>query len=410
MAWIANQIASIQIESGQADAAAHTLEGADQIFPGYPYTIENLARVRLTQNRVSDAVQLWMQATQIDKDPHILYELARAQEASGQAQNAHATYAQFENLASASETATDTSTLDLILMYAGNTASAASAKKLAQQLIATRQDVWTLDAYAWALYASARYQDADAAVRKAIAVGIQSAQIFDHAGHIEQKLGHAADAARYFGLALQANPASEYALDARKSVGPTDVAGMGEPPISPVSAPVPVSTADLLRDSTPDTNTSNHNTANANASSNAPANVFAPVPESLLTPRPTGTERMIHSAQTMVARAPKDATAYAGLGAAYFQRARETADVGDYELAEQSLTKSLDLASEDFPRKRLWKPWPRSAWESIGSATRSSTPRKRCRWEPASCLLSQLSAMPMQIWASTTKPPQPTAG
>jgi tetratricopeptide (TPR) repeat protein len=36
------------------------------------------------------------------------------------------------------------------------------------------------------------------------------------------------------------------------------------------------------------------------------------------------------------------------LGAAYFQRARETADVSDYELAEQALTKSLDLASEDF--------------------------------------------------------------
>src|ERR1035438_10373919 len=60
LAWIANQIASIQIESGQADVAAHTLEGAEQIFPRYPYTIENLARVRMTQNRVSDAVQLWI--------------------------------------------------------------------------------------------------------------------------------------------------------------------------------------------------------------------------------------------------------------------------------------------------------------------------------------------------------------
>jgi tetratricopeptide (TPR) repeat protein len=347
LAWIANQIASIQIDSGQVDAAVHTLEGAEQIFPGYPYTIENLARARVAQNRVSDAVQLWMEATQIDRDPHILHELARAQEASGQAQDARASYALFENLASAPEMATDTSTLDLILMYAGNTASAASALRLAQQQIAARQDIWTLDAYAWALYANARYQDADAAARKAIAVGIQSAQIFDHAGHIEQKLGHAADAARYFGLALQTNPASEYALDADKSAGPTDVARIGAPPASATLAQVPISTTNALHDSTPDTSSINHNTANANAS-NAPATVFAPVPESLLTPRPTGTERMIDSAQTMVARAPKDAAAYAGLGAAYFQRARETADVGDYELAEQALTKSLDLVSGDF--------------------------------------------------------------
>jgi tetratricopeptide (TPR) repeat protein len=346
LAWIANQIASIQIESGQTDVAAQTLEGAEQIFPHYPYTIENLARVRMAQNRVSDAVQLWMQARGIDKDPHILYELARAQEKAGLAQDAHATYAQFESLASALETATDDSKLDLILLYAGNTASAHNALTLAQQEIATRQDVWTLDAYAWALYARARYQDADTAVQKAIAVGIQSPQVFDHAGHIAQKLGRAADASRFYGLALQANPSSEYALDARKSVGTTDVAGIGEHPVSPVPAPVPVST-DLPRYSIPDTNTTKRNRINSDPSSDTPAAVFSPFPENLLSPRTTGTERLIHSAQTLVARAPNDATAYAGLGAAYFQHARETADVSDYELAEQSLTKSLDLASED---------------------------------------------------------------
>jgi tetratricopeptide (TPR) repeat protein len=348
LAWIANQIASIQIESGQADVAARTLEGAEQIFPRYPYTIENLARVRMAQNRVGDAVQLWMQAARIDKDPHILYELAKAQEGLGQAQDAHATYAQFENLTSSPETATEASMLDLILTYAGNAARAPNALKLAQQEIAARQDVWTLDAYAWALFANTRYQEADTSVQKAIAVGIQSAQIFDHAGHIAQKLGHAADASRYFALALQANPSSEYARDARKSVGSTDVTGVGESAASPLPEQLPMSTADPLRDSTPDTNTSNQNAAIANASSDTPATVFAPVPLNLLTPRPTGSERMINSAQTLVARAPKDATAFAGLGAAYFQRARETADVSDYELAERSLTKSLDLASEDF--------------------------------------------------------------
>lgn len=89
MAWIANQIASTQIQSGQADVAVHTLDGADQTFPRYPYTIENVARVRMAQDRISDAIQLWIQAAQIDKDPHILYELARAQEAAGQVRDAH---------------------------------------------------------------------------------------------------------------------------------------------------------------------------------------------------------------------------------------------------------------------------------------------------------------------------------
>ena len=75
---------------------------------------------------------------------------------------------------------------------------------------------------------------------------------------------------------------------------------------------------------------------------------FAPIPDSLLTPRPTSTGRLIQSAQANATRNPNDAAVYAKLGAAYFQRARETGNVTDYQLAEQSLTKSLDLVSADF--------------------------------------------------------------
>ena len=91
-----------------------------------------------------------------------------------------------------------------------------------------------------------------------------------------------------------------------------------------------------------------HNAASVGAGTRANAFVFAPVPEALLTPQPTGTSHIIRSAQVTVARNPKDAAGYAGLGAAYFQRARETGDVSDYQLAEQSLTRSLDLVSVDF--------------------------------------------------------------
>ena len=62
--------------------------------------MENLARVRMGQNRASDAVLLLMEAKFIDGDPHVLYELARAHEAAGQPKEARATYAEFEKLAS----------------------------------------------------------------------------------------------------------------------------------------------------------------------------------------------------------------------------------------------------------------------------------------------------------------------
>jgi tetratricopeptide (TPR) repeat protein len=76
--------------------------------------------------------------------------------------------------------------------------------------------------------------------------------------------------------------------------------------------------------------------------------VFSPVPAGLLIPHATATERIIQNAQNRVQRNAKDPAAYSALGAAFFQRARETGDVEDFQLAEQALNKSLELESTDF--------------------------------------------------------------
>jgi tetratricopeptide (TPR) repeat protein len=348
LAWIANQIAAIQIESGQDDAAALTLERADLLFPHYLYTMENRARVRMAQDRAGDAVQLWSQAARIDRDPHVLYELAKAQAAAGQSSEARTTLAQFEELASDPASATSQSKLDLILTYAATPANAPDALRLSQEEIAERQDVWTLDAYAWALYANSRYQDAEDAVQKAIAVGIESAQIFDHAGHITLKLNHSADAAKRFKLAVQSNPASEFAGDALKAGSQVLAADEREHKASPIPAEPGLAQSALPQEAPTASDPQDRGAARAEVAKTSAVPVFAPVPETLLTPRPTETGHVIHSAQAAVARSPKDAAAYAKLGAAYFQRARETGDVSDYQLAEESLVQSLDIDSADF--------------------------------------------------------------
>lgn len=76
--------------------------------------------------------------------------------------------------------------------------------------------------------------------------------------------------------------------------------------------------------------------------------VFSPVPAGLLVPQATSTARVIQSMQNRVQQNPTDPTAYSALGAAFFQRARETGDVEDFQLAEQALNKSLDLNNADF--------------------------------------------------------------
>ena len=350
LAFIANQTASVQINSGQADAADHALEHAERLFPNYAPTEENLARVRLAEQRGTDAVGLLIKARNADANPVVVFELAKALDAAGQHTEALKTYKEFEALATSEASRTGEATLDLILIYAADASTASKALNLAQSEIGLRHDLWTEDAYARALYANGKFDDADTAVKKALATGIQNAQILDHAGHIEEKLGKHADATKLFQQAIEANPWSADAQDARTALGMSTDRPLQAAKTLQTSAGAQISASTdsvTAHDDRPQTDGDSAPIDSAN--DEHPKNLsFAPVPEALLIPAPTETEHQIKSAQASVARNPKDVEGYTGLGAAHYQRARETGDVNDFELAEQSLSKSLDLDSGDF--------------------------------------------------------------
>jgi tetratricopeptide (TPR) repeat protein len=60
------------------------------------------------------------------------------------------------------------------------------------------------------------------------------------------------------------------------------------------------------------------------------------------------TDGLILKLQASVKNAPDNFAVYDNLGAAYFQKARESGDIRYYDLAEQTLKKSLELAPADF--------------------------------------------------------------
>ena len=336
LAWIANRIAAVDLGSGQADGAAKVLARAEQIFPNDPVTQLNLARILIQQRKLPQAIALLEQRLTQEQAKHLsqsttLFLLAGAQKQASQP-SAAATFARFEESAKAESAKPWNDNTELILYEAGlpseQPADAQAALTLAERETAYRHDVGTLDAYAWALYANGKYPEADAQLQKALAVGVHSAQLDEHAGEIAQKLNKPEQASESFAAALQADPGSLYAEQARQRLG-------GRQPVTAALAPAiqdkpvaaPVATAAIpvqeLRDN-------------------------GGVPTALLIPRPTETEHMVRKMQALVAARPAEASAYSGLGAAFFQRARETGDVEDYQLAEQALTKSLSLVSSDL--------------------------------------------------------------
>jgi tetratricopeptide (TPR) repeat protein len=62
----------------------------------------------------------------------------------------------------------------------------------------------------------------------------------------------------------------------------------------------------------------------------------------------SATDRKIQTLQAQTKQAPGNYSGYDGLGSALFQKARETGDITYYDLAEQALKTSINLAPQDF--------------------------------------------------------------
>ena len=65
--------------------------------------------------------------------------------------------------------------------------------------------MYTLDAYAWALYVNGRFEEARKQIEAALAAGIRDAKLFRHAGEFELKSGDRAKAQEYLSQSAELN-------------------------------------------------------------------------------------------------------------------------------------------------------------------------------------------------------------
>ena len=196
-AWILSQMGHLRFIAGRTDDAENIFQQALVLFPGYHYALGNLAKVRIAQKRYDDAVVLLQQ--RYDAAPHAenLYDLAEALQLAGRTEDSKKAFAEFEIKSIAESSRKDNSSRELVFYYADHAHQAARALEVAKQEYAWRHDVYTLDAYAWALHVNGQDAEARKQIEIALAVGIHDAKLFAHAGEIALKLGDRANAERY---------------------------------------------------------------------------------------------------------------------------------------------------------------------------------------------------------------------
>jgi tetratricopeptide (TPR) repeat protein len=196
-AWILSQIGHLQLMSGKITEADNTLQQALSLFPGYHYALGNLAKVRIEQKRYEDAVKALEQRYGTAQHAENLYDLAEALELAGHQEQAQKAFAEFETKSRCESVRADNSNRELIFYYADHARLPAEALQVAQAEYSRRHDVFTLDAYAWALHVNGRDTEARTQIAAALAVGIRDAKMLRHAGEIALNTGDRAAAERY---------------------------------------------------------------------------------------------------------------------------------------------------------------------------------------------------------------------
>ncbi len=204
-AWCLVELGNMYFKTGRWKQAEQAYSEAIATFPASHAAYAGLGSVRAAQNRIPEAIESYTHAQSITpmvQYAGVLYDLYQA---SGKQSEASLQRDMVDVVAKLEGVANQKANRTLSLIYANQDRKLAEALELAQTDFAIRQDVYTYDVLAWALYKNQRYQDAARASEAALKLGAPEALFFYHAGMIANSQGDAALAKKYLEKALDLN-------------------------------------------------------------------------------------------------------------------------------------------------------------------------------------------------------------
>jgi len=187
-AWAFNRLALYQLQHGSLHEALSSCDAAITLQADYAPALLTQARILWSLNRNEEALEQFKQAADLSPLPEYQWALADALRATN-----HASVIETESLIK--QSTEDPRTVSLYLSTRGE--EIGRAVELAKQELTNRQDVFTHDAFAWALAASGRPTEALVEIQKALAEGTKDSRLFFHAAVIAAQSGQNSLARRW---------------------------------------------------------------------------------------------------------------------------------------------------------------------------------------------------------------------
>jgi tetratricopeptide (TPR) repeat protein len=200
LAWVLVQAATLFWHEGDHDGAEAGFDRALEAKPGFPPALVGKARLALARGQPAAAAVLLQQALEARPLAETAGLLADARRLSGDGPGAEAA----EQEVFRQGRSGDGRSLSLYLSTHNRDAD--EALTLAERELSTRDDVYTEDALAWALYRKGRLAEARLASDKSLALATPDARLLYHAGAIRLAAGESVAGLALVKRALALNP------------------------------------------------------------------------------------------------------------------------------------------------------------------------------------------------------------
>lgn len=210
-AWFDLRLGDLALRCGRIDEAERDYRAGLATSPGDYRLLAAMTRVESARGRWSSAIEYGERAIGLALDPATLGLLGDAYHAQGDSVRAAEYYRTLE-LVVLGQPGAFHRAWSLFLL--DHNRSLAEVLHKVEEEITQRKDVYGYDLLAWALYKNGRLLDARRQMRNALALGTLDAQIFFHAGMIEEALGNTRGASVLLERALAVNPYFDYRLAA----------------------------------------------------------------------------------------------------------------------------------------------------------------------------------------------------
>jgi tetratricopeptide (TPR) repeat protein len=186
-AWYAAQTGELYLKMGKLTEADRAYRQAAYLFPNYPHAMLGQGKVQAARGNRNAALAIYLEQMKRTPTLDLAARIGDLNAQMGNASESERYYELAEDLAGPAIAQTEA---NLALFLAEHDRKLPEAVKIAEAVAATRHDIFTEDALAWAYYKAGRLGEAAAGSTRALRTGSRDDRLLSHAAVIQAASTH----------------------------------------------------------------------------------------------------------------------------------------------------------------------------------------------------------------------------